>query len=359
VHRYAPRSHGSARCAQATDRPARIEGARMSLHGAVIGLGQIGHHHARLLQASDRVAFAGAVDTGGDRYGTVHDSGLIYDSIAGLLATGPLDFAIVALPTAEHRAAALELAAAGVHVLVEKPVSDSVAEAQEIIAGCERAGVKAAAGHVERYNPALRELRRRMGEGQLGEAFLIATERVGPFPDRVLDVGVVMDLATHDLDLVRWLAGPIESLAAQTSQRMGRPHEDLVSITGRVVGGTVFTSVVDRVTPTKVRRTRVVGEHGMLLADTLSADLTFFENAHVVSDWERAQDLRGVAEGDTIRYALAKREPLLAELEAFLDWIESDDGDGVVTLAEGVEAVRCAEAALESARTGETVHLGS
>jgi UDP-N-acetylglucosamine 3-dehydrogenase len=330
----------------------------VSLRGAVLGLGQIGRHHARLLQASDRVDFAGAVDAAGDPYDAIHDGAPIHASVADLLAAGPLDFAIVALPTAEHRHAALALAGSGVHVLVEKPVAGSVAEAQEIITACEAAGIKSAAGHVERFNPALRELRRRMGEGQLGEIFLIASERVGPFPDRVRDVGVVMDLATHDLDLVGWLAGaPVEALSAQTSHRMGRPHEDLVTINGRVAGGTVFSSVVDRITPTKVRRTRVVGEHGMLLADTLTADLTFFENAHVASDWERAQALRGVAEGDTVRYALAKREPLLVELEGFLDWIERDDPAGVVSLTDGLAAVRCAEAALESARTGETVRV--
>ena len=332
----------------------------MSLRGAVLGLGQIGRHHARLLQSSDRVTFAGAVDVAGDPYQAVHDPALIHSSIGELRESGPLDFAIVALPTAEHRPAALELAGAGIHVLIEKPVAGSVEEAEQIIAACDGSGVKAAVGHVERYNPALRELRRRMSEGELGEIFLISTERVGPFPDRVRDVGVVMDLATHDLDLVHWLAGaPIDSLAAQTSRHMGRPHEDLVSITGRVAGGTVFTSVVDRVTPTKVRRTRVVGERGMLLADSLAADLTFFENAHVASQWERAQDLRGVAEGDMVRYALAKREPLLLELEAFLDWIEGGDPRDVVSLAEGLEAVRCAEAVLRSAAGDETVHLGS
>ena len=330
----------------------------MSLRGAVLGLGQIGRHHARLLQTSERVEFVGAVDTAGDPYDAVRDAAPIYASTAELLAAGPLDFAIVALPTAEHLPAVSTLAEAGVNVLVEKPVAGSVVEAEELIAACDRAGVKAAVGHVERFNPALRELRRRMGEGQLGEIFLIATERVGPFPDRVRDVGVVMDLATHDLDLVGWLAGePIESLAAQASHRMGRPHEDLVSIVGRVHGGTIFASVVDRVTPTKVRRTRVVGEKGMLLADTLSADLTFYENAHVASEWERAQDLRGVAEGDTVRYALAKREPLLVELEGFLDWLERGEIANVVTVDEGLAAVRYAEAALRSAESGETVHL--
>ena len=113
---------------------------------------------------------------------------------------------------------------AGVHVLVEKPLAATAAEdAREIAALCAAAGVRGAVGHVERFNPALLELRRRVQDGQLGEVFLIATERIGPFPDRVRDVGVVKDLATHDLDLVRWLGGaPVERLAAQTQHRMGR-----------------------------------------------------------------------------------------------------------------------------------------
>ncbi len=97
------------------------------------------------------------------------------------------------------------MVAHGVHLLVEKPLAASGAEARELTSLCERAGVRGAVGHVERFNPALLELRRRVQAGQLGEVFLIATERVGPFPDRVRDVGVVKDLATHDLDLVRWL----------------------------------------------------------------------------------------------------------------------------------------------------------
>ncbi len=328
------------------------------LRGAVLGLGMIGRHHARLLQAMERMRFAGAVDPGGDRFGAVHDPALVAPSIDELLTRGRPDFAVVAVPTDEHAASVRELTAAGVHVLVEKPLAATATEARAIIDLCGAAGVHAAVGHVERCNPALLELRHRVREGQLGQVFLIATERIGPFPDRVRDVGVVKDLATHDLDLVRWLGdAPVERVAAQIQHRMEREHEDLVLATGALGSGVSFNCVVDWLSPTKVRRTRVLGERGMLVADTLTADLTFYANATVASEWDATRSLRGVSEGDMTRYALARREPLLVELEGFADLLEGVPGAEVVSLAEGLEAVACAEAVLASAASGETVAL--
>jgi predicted dehydrogenase len=253
-----------------------------------------------------------------------------------------------------------ELAAAGVHVLVEKPLAAGADEARELIGIVRDAGLHGAVGHVERCNPALLELRRRVQvEGQLGDVFLVATERVGPFPARVRDVGVVKDLATHDLDLVRWLGGaPVERVAAQTQHRMGREHEDLVLATGRLENERAFNCVVDWLSPTKVRRTRILGERGMLIADTLTADLTFYANGHVpTSGWEAAQSMRGVAEVDMTRYALERREPLTVELEAFAALVRGEPGGPVVSLEEGLETVVVAEAVLSSAASGETVVL--
>src|SRR5919197_1137134 len=289
------------------------------LRGAVLGLGMIGRHHARLLQASPRVGFAGAVDPAGDRFGDVHDRALVYADPDAMLREGAPDFAIVAVPTEEHVAVVRALAAEGVHVLVEKPLAASAGEARELIDACEGAGIRAAVGHVERFNPALLALRHKAHqETLLGQIFLIATERIGPFPDRVRDVGVIKDLATHDLDLVRWLGGaPVERVSAETQHRMGREHEDLLLATGRLENAISFNCIVDWVSPTKVRRTRVLGERGMLVADTLTADLTFFKNGDVPIEWAETQSLRGVSEGDSIRYALARRETLLVELETF------------------------------------------
>ncbi len=323
---------------------------------AVLGLGMIGRHHARILQGAPFARLVGAVDPAGDRFGVVHDPALVVPSVDALLARVRPDLAVVAVPTEEHVAAVERLAAAGVHVLVEKPLAATAGEARAIIAAVERAGVRAAVGHVERFNPALLELRRRLPG--LGELFLIATERVGPFPDRVRDVGVVKDLATHDHDHVRWLgASPVEVVAAQTTHRMGREHEDLVLATGRLASRVTFNCQVDWLTPTKRRRTRILGERGMLAADTLTGDLTFYENADVAIEWDTTQQLRGVSEGNATRYALQRREPLLVEHEAFWAYVAGDDDAPVVPLDAGLEAVLTAEAVLESARTGDAVRL--
>jgi UDP-N-acetylglucosamine 3-dehydrogenase len=326
------------------------------LRGAVIGLGMIGRHHARLLQAAERVEFAGAVDPEGDRHGSVHDPGLVFESVAALLGRGPLTFAIVAVPTDAHLPVVRELTAAGVSVLVEKPVAGTVEDAEEIVELCATHGVQGAVGHVERYNVALQEMRRRLVDGQLGRLFSLATIRSGPFAGRVRDVGVVMDLATHDIDVVSWLSGSrIARLAAQTQHLSGREHEDLVLVTGALESGPAFNLVVDRVSPTKVRRTRVLGERGMLEADTLNGDLYFYENAEVGITWSTAQQFRGVSEGNVTRYALRRDEPLRVELETFLDLVAGEPTAGVVTLERGVEIVQVAETVIESARSGQTL----
>jgi predicted dehydrogenase len=328
------------------------------LRAAVLGLGMMGRHHARLLQTLPGVEFAGAVDPAGDRHGVVRDQTRVFPTLEQLLDSGRLDMAVVALPTEEHLPAALALAAADVAMLIEKPLAATTEDAELIIAAVRRRGLAAAVGHVERFNPSLVALRRRLEAGQLGDVFLVATERVGPFPERIKDVGVIKDLATHDLDIVGWIAGaPITTVAAQTAHRTGRPHEDLVLVNGRVATDVPFNTIVDWLSPTKTRRTRVLGDRGMLVAETVTADLTFYENGQVTSDWSSSQALRGVTEGDATRYALARSEPIRSELEAFRDLVAGDPDAPVVTLAQGFAAVRAAEAVLESARSGQTVQV--
>ena len=251
----------------------------------------------------------------------------------------------------------MQLADAGVHVLIEKPVAPDAKAARRIAEAFATRSLVACVGHIERYNPALQEMRRRLGNGELGALYQIATRRQGPFPERIADVGVVLDLATHDVDLTAWVAKrPYATLSARTAHRSGRQHEDLVAAVGTLSDGTVVNHLVNWLSPLKERVTVVTGERGTLVADTITADLTFFSNGLAPVSWDTMASFRGVVQGDVIRYAIPKREPLLVELEAFRDAVLGEDRR-IVTIEDATHTVEVAEAMLRSADTGETQRL--
>jgi UDP-N-acetylglucosamine 3-dehydrogenase len=323
----------------------------MTVRMGLIGVGNMGRHHARLLAEVDDVDFIAVHDPAGDTHGAAHNRAPLVDSIGELLDRG-IDAAVVAIPTAYHSEVALQLAASGVHVLVEKPLAEHVDQAREVRNAVTAAGLVGAVGHVERCNPALVEMRRRLDEGQLGRVFSITTTRVGPFPHRIQDVGVVKDLATHDIDIVTWIAdSPFARLSAQTAHKMGRDHEDLVNVVGTLDNGTVAAMNVNWVTPAKSRQVMVLGERGAFRADMLESDLWYYANADVPVEWEARASMRGVSEGDQIRYAFAKREPLRTQLENFLAAIGGDTDAPIVTLDQGVRVLETAEAVLRSANS--------
>ena len=326
------------------------------LRAGLIGLGMMGRHHARNLRSIEGVELVAVADAVGDPHGTAQDLDVL-PSAEALIAAG-IDYAVVAVPTQFHRDVAIAFADAGVHCLVEKPLAFDIHEAEEITVAFERAGLVGAVGYIERYNPALQEMRRRIAEGQLGEIYQIATRRQGGFPARIADVGVVKDLATHDLDLTAWVAGsPIAQVAAVSTRRSGRQDEDMVSITGRLRSGTLTNHLVNWLSPFKERVTAVTAENGALVADTVTADLTFYANAEVRENtWESMQSFRGVSEGDMVRYALHRTEPLRLEHEAFRDAVLGR-GENIVTMREGLATVRAVEAVLASAATGQVVPL--
>lgn len=325
------------------------------LRAGVIGLGMMGRHHVRVLREVDGVELVAVADPGGDPHGVSGDLRVL-DSVAALIEAR-VDMAVVAVPTGLHEQVALELAAAGVHVMVEKPLAATGASAQRIAEAFTGRGLIGCVGHIERFNPALQELRRRLEAGELGQVYQIATRRQGPFPARIADVGVVKDLATHDIDLTAWMAqSPFVSVSAQVRHRSGREHEDLVAAVGTLADGTITNHLVNWLTPFKERTTVVTGDRGAFVADTLSADLTFYANGTVPTEWASVASFRGVSEGDVTRFAYAKREPLRLEHEAFRDAVRGDAGS-IVSMAEGQRTVEVAEAMLDSAATGQTVTL--
>nr|WP_300339694.1 Gfo/Idh/MocA family oxidoreductase [Actinomyces sp.] len=326
-----------------------------NLRVGLIGLGSMGRHHARVIRATPGTDLVAVADPAGDKFGVAGELPVLPD-VAGLIDAG-IEAAMVAVPTIYHEDVALALAEAGVHTMVEKPIAATAASGRRVAEAFDKAGLVGAVGYVERCNPALRALRERLDAGELGQVYQVLTRRQGPFPARISDVGVVKDLATHDIDLTAWVAGaPYESVSAQVAYRSGRHNEDMVVATGRLTNGVIVSHTVNWLTPFKERVTIVTGEKGAFVADTLTGDLTFYANGTVESTWDQIANFRGVSEGDVIRYAIPKREPLALEQEHFRDAVRGD-ASGIVTMAEGVATLDVIDAVLTSAAENRTVTL--
>ncbi|MDJ1370940.1 Gfo/Idh/MocA family protein [Gulosibacter molinativorax] len=324
----------------------------MTIRTGLIGLGMMGRHHARVMRSIEGMELVAVADAFGDSHGVAGDLPL-FASVDELIDYG-VDAVMCAVPTGLHEEVGLKLAEAGVHAMVEKPIAENVAAGERLAEAFASRDLIGAVGHIERFNPALLELRRRIDAGQLGQVYQVATRREGPFPSRIADVGVVKDLATHDIDLTAWLnRSKYEQISANVVKITGRAYEDMVVAVGQLSNGVIVNHTVNWLSASKTRQTVVTGENGVFVADTLTADLTFFENGTVRSTWQPVENFRGVTEGDVVRYAFEKQEPLKTEHEAWRDAILGQPSE-YVSMAEGLETLKVAELMIESARTGET-----
>ena len=326
-----------------------------NLRYAVIGLGSMGRHHVRNVRSLDGVELVALADPFGDKFGVAE--GLpVYENVEQLLKHD-IDAAVVAVPTAHHYQVASTLAEAGVHALVEKPLANTLEEAESLVKTFKEKKLVGAVGYVERCNPALLEMRKKIAEGLLGEVYQVSTRRQSPFPARISDVGVVKDLATHDIDLTSWVAGSnYARISATTAYRAGREFEDMVSVAGELENGVIVNHLVNWLTPFKDRQTVVVGENGALVAETVMGDLTYYENGIAPIEWDQVSNFRGVSEGTVTRYALNKREPLAVEHENFRDAILGN-GENVVTMEEALNTMKAVESILDSARNHRLMEL--
>ncbi|WP_394263194.1 Gfo/Idh/MocA family protein, partial [Trueperella sp.] len=226
----------------------------MTIRYGLIGLGSMGRHHARNIRALEGAELVAVADPYGDKFNVAGDLEVLPD-VDALIDAG-IDAAMVAVPTGQHAEVALKLADAGVHTMVEKPLASTIEEGEQLVEAFESKGLIGAVGYVERCNPALLEMRRRIAEGQLGKVYQITTRRQSPFPARIADVGVVKDLATHDVDLTAWVAGAdYAAISAQTANRADREYEDLVTASGKLANGVLVNHLVNWLTPYKERQT--------------------------------------------------------------------------------------------------------
>ena len=318
---------------------------------AVIGVGAMGRHHARLyhnLPGSELVAVADADEVTGRAAAHRHGTRFYADHRA-MLDAEDVEAVSICVPTTLHLDVASEVIRRGIHVLVEKPIAASVSDGQAMIDQARAQGVTCAVGHIERFNPAVIELKRRLDAGELGRMFEIVARRKGPFPVRIRDVGVVVDLAAHDLDIMWYLTGvEVTRVYAETAQHVHKLQEDMLSGLLRFDDGTVGVLDIDWLTPTKIRELSVIGERGMFQVNYLTQDLFFFENAQATGAWDTLSILRGVAEGRMVRHTVAKKEPLSTEIEAFLATVRGKEASSV----KGEDRLRALRQALAIVQSG-------
>lgn len=333
---------------------------KQKLKAAVIGVGSMGKNHARIYAELNDVDLVAVADSNEENARKVAENLRCkpYLDYTKMLDEEDLDLVSVAVPTRNHLEVALECIKREIPVLVEKPIADTEENAKKIIEEAQKTGVKLSVGHIERFNPAIMELKRRLDSGELGKIFEIKTIRVGPFPQRIRDVGVVVDLAVHDIDVMHYLVNSeVKRLYAETEQKIHTLHEDLLSGLIKFENGTVGVLSVNWLTPEKIREISILGEKGMFLAKYLTQELSFYENVEATNGRYSYSDiLMGVAEGNIINIRIQKKEPLKAELESWVKCVR-ENKEPLISGADGLKALSLAHKLIESAKENKVIYL--
>ena len=294
----------------------------------VIGVGVMGSNHARVLSDMAGVELVAVADPDRKQRELVAGTlgcGAVAD--AGALLRAGIDAAIIAAPTHLHHDIAVQCTAKGVHVLVEKPIASTIEESRAIVAAARRAGVTLMVGHVERFNPAVQSIKRAIKDQDI---LSIAITRVGPFPPRMSNVGVVIDLGVHDIDLIRWFTeSEIVEIQPQLSSAVAE-REDIALLQFRTASGVLAHINTNWLTPFKARNIHVATRDKYLIADLLTLQVTECFGFQP----DGSYSMRHLSVG----YA----EPLRSELVAFVDAVRSGERPAVT----GEEAVASLEIAI-------------
>jgi predicted dehydrogenase len=308
-------------------------GADAPLRVGVVGVGVMGSNHARVFAELPGVRLVGVADP--DRNQRDFVSGILgcttFGTMEGLLDHG-VDALTIAAPTHLHRDLAIACIERGVHVLVEKPIASSVEEGRAIIAAARRAGVALMVGHVERFNPTVEAIKEAIRDEDI---LSIAITRVGPFPPRMSNVGVVIDLAVHDIDLIRWFTeSDIAEVQPQLSSAVAE-REDIALLQFRTASGVLAHINTNWLTPFKARNVTIATRKKYIMGDLLTRQVTECFGFQP----DGSYSMRHLSVGHA--------EPLRAELQAFIGAIR-DNRQPAVTGEEGVASLEIAIRCLES-----------
>ena len=285
----------------------------------IIGLGSMGKNHYRILKTLDEsatiVGLCDAVELTGY-------SEPCYTDVNTMLDNTKPDAVIIATPTFLHKEIALECIDRGIHIFIEKPAAATVEDAKAIDEAAKARGIKSCVGHVERFNPVVQALQNEL-KGR--EIYTISITRVGPFPPRIADVGVLTDLSVHDIDLMRFITHRnIIDQAIFKSRKIHNHHEDNAVLNFSLEDNIVANILTNWLTPFKKRIIEVACKEVYLEADLITQNLTEYsgyskQNSYVVRDCH-----------------IKKDEPLLKEIEAFLHYIKTGEIGSLATVQDSI-----------------------
>lgn len=285
---------------------------------AIIGLGQMGRNHYRVIQSIEGLEIVALCDVVQN-----HEyEEPFYDSVDELLEKVDFDAAIIVVPTFLHKEIALKCLEKGKDLFIEKPVASDIQEAKEILQKADEKSAKVCVGYIERFNPVVTALK---NELQDKEIYSIDITRVGPFPPRIADVGVLTDLSVHDIDLIRFISGEeIRKSAIFTSQKLINNHEDNAILSFKLSRDIVASITTNWLTPFRKRTIEVATKEGYFEADLMEQSLNEYSSykknfSYVVR-----------------KCIVQKGEPLVRELEAFKEFLHSGHHNGLSTIEDSM-----------------------
>ncbi|MEA3374570.1 MAG: Gfo/Idh/MocA family oxidoreductase [Campylobacterota bacterium] len=285
---------------------------------ALIGLGSMGRNHYRILKELDDVNICALCDV---IQNDTYEEPFFHD-VETMLDEAKPDAAIIVVPTFLHKEVAMHCIDRGVHIFIEKPVASTIYDAKAIQKAVEAKGLKSCVGHVERFNPVVQALKSEL-EGK--EIYSVAVTRVGPFPPRIADVGVLTDLSVHDIDLLRFITHRnILDKAIFKSRKIHNHHEDNAVLSFELEDSIIADITTNWLTPFKKRKIEVACKESYLEADLISQSLTEYSDYHVNNSYV----LRGCH--------IKKDEPLLKEVEAFIHYLKTDERGSLATIEDSI-----------------------
>ena len=320
----------------------------------VVGLGSMGQNHVRILSEKGVLACVADIvpevaKAVAEKYSVEH-----FLSYQQLLKTD-IDAVVVVTPTDTHEKVASEAIRAGKHVLLEKPMTGSSEKLRVLSAMAKERKVVLAGGFTERYNPIVDFAHRSLHAGEFGELITAATRRVSSMPTRIRDVGVIMDLGVHDIDVIQFVVGkPATSVYALGGQGKGMKYEDHANVLMGFEGGTTGFVEVNWLTPMKVRKLALTCSKNFVEVDYMDQAASVCSSSF--RPFESGNLFNVPIDVDRRQIALKKEEPLKRELSDFLAAV-SGGKEPLVSGENVIPTLRTAEAAIESLRTGKKVQV--